>query len=355
MTERDAKMMLGLADRMQALINSNVSVGLYWDLMREAQTALRTAAAHVAGRAEPVAWQDIAKTLCRVDGKGLFDDCLPAKQKTYRIRAQAIAALYAALPREQDVKPVAWRKHLKEHWLTQIECNHEEKTDRAMCWCGWASEPRSSVGGALDEWIDHVITVAPPSDSPGSAHQPDPKAPWRCIVCGEKLHVGNCAHQPQGGDGREDQDWNIRKYIDFLRTDEADSVTLLSDNPDFNGQPNCAIECNGYWTNFEDRRFAGDTIEAALELAYFECRQWRENPPPILTTPPAPVRAAAEPGDDLVLMPREATRTMTMAACDSLPACEHVFGHAGEMLRNAYRKMVEVAAISPASAKRGTP
>lgn len=45
---------------------------------------------------------------------------------------------------------------------------------------------------------------------------------------------------------------------------------------------------------------------------------------------------------DYVLMPREATRDMTMAGCDSLPSCEHVFGHAGEMLRNAYRKMVEV-------------
>ena len=36
-----------------------------------------------------------------------------------------------------------------------------------------------------------------------------------------------------------------------------------------------------------------------------------------------------------VLMPREATRDMTMAACDQLPACEHVFGYAGEMLRKA--------------------
>ena len=49
-----------------------------------------------------------------------------------------------------------------------------------------------------------------------------------------------------------------------------------------------------------------------------------------------------EPTDGFVLMPVEATREMTMAGCDSLPACEHVFGYAGEMLRNAYRKMVEV-------------
>jgi hypothetical protein len=59
-------------------------------------------------------------------------------------------------------------------------------------------------------------------------------------------------------------------------------------------------------------------------------------------------RASAQVATDFVLMPREATRDMTMAGCDSLPSCEHVFGHAGEMLRNAYRKMVAVAGRSPA-------
>lgn len=49
--------------------------------------------------------------------------------------------------------------------------------------------------------------------------------------------------------------------------------------------------------------------------------------------------------EDHVLVPREATWTMTMAGCDSLLSCEHVFGSAGEMLRNAYRKMVEVGAL----------
>lgn len=53
--------------------------------------------------------------------------------------------------------------------------------------------------------------------------------------------------------------------------------------------------------------------------------------------------------DGMVLMPREATRAMTMAGCDSLPACEHVFGYAGEILRNAYRKMVEVGSLVPST------
>jgi len=101
-----------------------------------------------------------------------------------------------------------------------------------------------------------------------------------------------------------DEDWNIRKYIDFLRADEGDSVTLLCDNPDFNGQPNCAIECNGYWTNWQDRRFAADTLQGALELAYFECRQWRENPPPEVSPDPRfahpQPQQAASPADEII-------------------------------------------------------
>jgi len=61
----------------------------------------------------------------------------------------------------------------------------------------------------------------------------------------------------------------------------------------------------------------------------------------------AVVREVATPGyaAGFVLMPREATREMTLAACDCLPACEHIFGHAGELLRNSYRRMVEVSAL----------
>lgn len=56
-----------------------------------------------------------------------------------------------------------------------------------------------------------------------------------------------------------------------------------------------------------------------------------------------------EAPEGYVIMPREATRVMTMAGCDSLPDCEHVFGHAGEMLKNAYAKMVDVCGHPPQS------
>lgn len=53
--------------------------------------------------------------------------------------------------------------------------------------------------------------------------------------------------------------------IQRLRDEEADSVTILCDNPD--GPPNAAVECCGLWTGFAERRFEGDTIVAALGTA----------------------------------------------------------------------------------------
>jgi hypothetical protein len=62
----------------------------------------------------------------------------------------------------------------------------------------------------------------------------------------------------------------IVRLIDVLRSDEGDSVMILCDNPDFNGQPNCAIVCNGDWTGWVDKRFAADTILDALSMAMVE-------------------------------------------------------------------------------------
>lgn len=53
--------------------------------------------------------------------------------------------------------------------------------------------------------------------------------------------------------------------IETLSSEEGDSVTILCPNPDFNNLPDYAIECNGYFTNYQDRRFTGNN--------YFECLQ----------------------------------------------------------------------------------
>jgi hypothetical protein len=53
--------------------------------------------------------------------------------------------------------------------------------------------------------------------------------------------------------------------IHALRADEGDSVTILCDNPE--GPPNNAVECCGFWTEWNDLRFGGETLLAALQAA----------------------------------------------------------------------------------------
>lgn len=57
------------------------------------------------------------------------------------------------------------------------------------------------------------------------------------------------------------------RAIDALRADEGEDVTILCDNPDFNGQPNNAVECCGAWTRWGNRRFVGATLADALHAA----------------------------------------------------------------------------------------
>jgi hypothetical protein len=52
-----------------------------------------------------------------------------------------------------------------------------------------------------------------------------------------------------------------------LRSEEAESVTLLADNVDFNSMKDRAVTCSGDWTSFEDERFEGDSLLGALETA----------------------------------------------------------------------------------------
>lgn len=63
------------------------------------------------------------------------------------------------------------------------------------------------------------------------------------------------------------------QIINTLRDEEGHSVTIVSDNADFNGQPNCLITCMGDWTNWEDRRFSGDTVIECLRAAMAEYQE----------------------------------------------------------------------------------
>jgi len=57
--------------------------------------------------------------------------------------------------------------------------------------------------------------------------------------------------------------WLMLKVINELREDEGSSVTILCDNPDFEGPAN-AVVCCGEWTKWKEARFSGETLDQAL-------------------------------------------------------------------------------------------
>lgn len=59
--------------------------------------------------------------------------------------------------------------------------------------------------------------------------------------------------------------------IEELVDEEADTILILCENP--KGPPNYAVVCNGYWTEFEDRRFEGNTRRKCLSDALEEKRK----------------------------------------------------------------------------------
>jgi len=55
------------------------------------------------------------------------------------------------------------------------------------------------------------------------------------------------------------------ELVERLTADEGDSVEVLHEPYDFGVSP--AVECNGTWTDWEDRRFTGGTRLTALRAA----------------------------------------------------------------------------------------
>ena len=74
---------------------------------------------------------------------------------------------------------------------------------------------------------------------------------------------------------RFEQDGRNWRMIEKMRADEGSSVEILCDNPDFNEQPNNAVIASGDWTDWQEIRFTGDTIDAALGAALVAFNQRR--------------------------------------------------------------------------------
>lgn len=67
--------------------------------------------------------------------------------------------------------------------------------------------------------------------------------------------------------------------IDTLRADEGSEVRILCDNPDFNGQPDRAVEVCGSWTRWHPIRFADDSLLGCLEHAVVAMQYHQRNHP----------------------------------------------------------------------------
>jgi hypothetical protein len=79
-----------------------------------------------------------------------------------------------------------WESQLAEeiakHWVIEMRCDHNAKTDTAFCACGWRGIPMRSVGQSAKEWARHVVTSAltnrssVPKPKPNWLHDIDEKA-----------------------------------------------------------------------------------------------------------------------------------------------------------------------------------
>src|SRR6185312_5337262 len=98
--------------------------------------------------------------------EGEYGEKVIGKQTLYWLVTAYLAAL-SQNPGTSNTSGEALRAHLREHWLASIVCDHEAKTDTAVCSCSqWADTPHPSVGAAVDAWIEHVFETLPAALEP---------------------------------------------------------------------------------------------------------------------------------------------------------------------------------------------
>ncbi len=94
---------------------------------------------------------------------------------------------------------------------------------------------------------------------------------------------------PQGGTPQilSDADCALEfaNHIAELCAGEGESVTLHSNNADFNGLPNCFITCMGDWTAWNDREFRNDNLLECTRAAAMERKTWEAVNPNGLASP----------------------------------------------------------------------
>lgn len=109
------------------------------------------------------------------------------------------------------------------------------------------------------------------------------------------------------------------RYLEELRLGEGDSVTILCDDPEAESTAmRMAIVCNGAWTQWEDRRFYGESIVQCLAKGV---GAMRITPVDRTLTTPVPSMIREHIGAD----PREWDRAYAEAGI--MPVSEYVRRH----------------------------
>jgi hypothetical protein len=131
-----------------------------------------------------------------------------------------------------------WTSDGKEVWGTNGEWNKYRLLHEVRFW------PTREAAEAF--LLSHA-------DAPPAAPAPE-KAPL----------VGKCVVEVSGRLSDTDRTLEL---IELLSMDEGASVNILCPNPDFNGQPDRAIEVSADWTGWHPKRFAANTLLQCLEDA----------------------------------------------------------------------------------------
>ncbi|TJW14341.1 MAG: hypothetical protein E5W82_10205 [Mesorhizobium sp.] len=91
-----------------------------------------------------------------------------------------------------------------------------------------------------------------------------------CAAIGAAMEAGNRRRVQDllEANNRYQQAGRNWAMLERFREGEGNSITLVCDNPDFNGQANSKIIVCADWTGFQEREFTGDTVAEAISNAF---------------------------------------------------------------------------------------
>lgn len=180
-------------------------------------------------------------------------------------------------------EPMAWRCfHCSDVFTTPWEArDHFGHTEDATPACafkgseiGLVKALREAEKDASDAWFalqNEGTTTAKAFRAMQGRHQRQltvmEQLGYDRAVADARAHPGEIglAHP---SDGAEMPEVALARYIEILRAEEGDVVTIACDNPEtWAADKRVAIDCNGAWTDFEDRRFEGETVLQCLAKA----------------------------------------------------------------------------------------